>query len=583
MDGSAGGAGAATAPGAGRGAWAAVAAAYVGLAVSLTWPAAARLGELVPGSPAGDLWNSLWSLWFAWQADGLPPWTTRLLDHPDGGSLAVADPLGALLAWPLGALVGLEGAYTLLVIGHIAAAGLVGHAFSAALLADAGRPAGPLWTPAWIAGVGCAAAPVLISAVHNGSSEAIAFAPAVLAAWGAWRVARTGRGLGITALGLALSTLASGYSAVVGALFVGSFALLGVRGGSGTWKPRWGALLLGLALSGPVAGLQLHAAGAEDNLVGIKTARETALVRRTTGAADPRAYVIPGDFRSPDFREISRYGEDFIHCTYLGGALLLLGAMAAGRRRAPRALVLGGALGLGLSLGPVWVMDGAAVIFADERALPLPYLLLEGLPGLSALSLLWRLGQAPAVALALIAPLAVADRPRLGPLVALAVLVELRVLSPVAGLPAVSDARPAPAVAALAAAPPGAVVNFPVVGGRAFLHEQAHHGKPLAGTLNFPNNPAAQRWWRGALAEIERLGGADGVGGRCPALREALARRARAERVRYVAAHADPTARPDMHDGAVAALVACVPPLPAAPPVADGGPHARPLTVFPLW
>ena len=106
---------------------------------------------------------------------------------------------------------------------------------------------------------------------------------------------------------------------------------------------------------------------------------------------------------------------------------------------------------------------GSAWIFADERAMPLPYLLLEPLPGFSSLSLLWRLGLAPALALGIAASAAVAGR-RWAPVVAVAaILLDGVLLSPL-GRPGHAPTGIAPAIAALKEAPDGAVLNFPVVG-----------------------------------------------------------------------------------------------------------------------
>ena len=91
-----------------------------------------------------------------------------------------------------------------------------------------------------------------------------------------------------------------------------------------------GALLVGAVLAAPVAWVARSLATAEDNVVGIKTDKEIATVRRTIGPADPVGFFMPGDYRSPDFRELSRYGEEYIHCHYLGwiGILAAFGALA---------------------------------------------------------------------------------------------------------------------------------------------------------------------------------------------------------------------------------------------------------------
>jgi hypothetical protein len=108
---------------------------------------------------------------------------------------------------------------------------------------------------------------------------------------------------------------------------------------------------------------------------------------------------------------------------------------------------------------------------------------------------------------------------------------------------------------ALAGEPDGAVMNFPVVGGRAYLYEQTVHHKVLTGGLNFPNNNASRRVWKEALANVDAAPAA---------LAAAVTRAARAEGVRYLVVHQDPMARPDMHDTAVRALAD------AFAPIAEG-------------
>ncbi len=546
--------------------------AYGLLAGILTWPAIGGLGEVVPGSDRADLWDSLWSMWFVQQAvsDGAWPLHTTLLNHPSGGALLVTDLPAALFGLLSIPLLGLPAAYTALVLLRLTAAGLAAHGFARALLAERGLPSGA----AFIAGVGYEAAPVLLSGVHNGTSEAFNGAPAALAAWACWSVARRGGGGRIALAGLALlfASLASWYSAVVAFVFAGSIALFGPRG-QGLLR-RVGPLALGLLLVAPFAFLVERSATAPGNLVGIKGARELSLVRRSTGPADPLVYVRGGDFRSPDFRKISRYGEDFLHCAYLGGVLILGAALVSRSARARQGtapLWLGGALGLALSLGPVVVQGGAPLIFLGDRAFPLPYLLVERLPGFSSLSLLYRLGQAPALAAALLASLGWSSRlPRSAPVVVLGILAELRLLSPLQGLPDVSDAQVGPAIAALAQAPAGAVINFPVVGGRGYLFEQTVHGKPLAATLNFPNSLVGKRVWQAMLDRVD-----------LPAARfqAEVARAARKEGIRYVVVHQDPSARPDMHDGAVAALRAARAPLARSGGIGEEGS----IEVYALW
>jgi hypothetical protein len=149
--------------------------------------------------------------------------------------------------------------------------------------------------------------------------------------------------------------------------------------------------------------------------------------------------------------------------------------------------------------------------------------------------LLYRLAWPAMVGIAALAGRGFGDR---WPL-ALVLLLEARLVSPAWNLPEHTDARPASSLVGLAAAPPGAVMNWPVMGGRSYLYEQTFHGKPLAATLNFPNNAASKRVWRAAT---EAMSSAD------EAFRTAVVGAARSGGVRYLVLHEDPVAGPDDHD-----------------------------------
>ncbi len=382
---------------------------YSSLALALTWPALSQLGRAVPGAARTDIWNSLWTLWFGADAllAGHLPYAADLLNHPDGGTLLVSDPLGVLFVTPLLLGVSLPTSYALLVFWRLLLAGLSAHLLARDLIQGAAPGDDRAAMGAWISGVGLASAPVILSAVHNGTSESFNVGWALLSVWAAHRVATGGgaRWVLLTGVLLPLACLASWYAGVVAFFFVGALLLLGA--GDRPWKAglsgRFGALILGLLLTAPLARAFQTAATAPTNLVGIKHSQELDSVRRSTGPADPVGYLRGGDFRSPDFRVISRYGEGFFHCHYLGW-VLMVGALLSLRRRQGTGFVwLAGALGLALSLGPVLVSQASPVILAGDRAVPLPYFLVERLPGFSSLSLVYRLALAPALAAALLA------------------------------------------------------------------------------------------------------------------------------------------------------------------------------------
>lgn len=445
-------------------------------AVVLTWPLAADPAHRVAGGPTTDAFNSLWNLWFVHHAlsHGAVPLHTTLLDPPEGGRIVVADPLNALLGAPLVGVLGEATTYALLVIGHLWLAGFAAHLLGRRL---GGR--------GWVAGIGFQWAPIVLSHVHNGSSEAVSAGVLPLALLAVVNAVERGGAARITLAGMALFTTAfSGWYAGVGAFLVVCTILL--VGWEGTpWRVVAGrllpTLLLGLALAVPYAAAVRSVAEAEDGLVDIKNPDDLARIRRTLGAADPRVFVAPLDFRSPDFRAIEANPSDRVHTAYLGFVLLGL-AVWHGRRRALWLGLLGGVV---LAMGPVVVVDGFP-LSVGGRALPLPYALLERLPGFSSLSLLYRLATVSALLLAVLA-----DRAR--PAWAALVLAEVTLLSPARHLP---DIAPIPApgpVALLRDLPEGIVVNLPVLAGRNFLFEQTIHEKAVAGSLNSGANRAGLR------------------------------------------------------------------------------------------
>ncbi len=540
--------------------------AFATLAVFATWPAAVAPVANVPGAERTDLWDSLWSLWFFAErvANGVAP--TRvdgLLNHPVGGTLWVADPVNAVLATPLVWTIGPAAAWTWLVIAHLTFAGLAAYELGRRL----GGPA-----TAWVAGVVYASAPMLMAHVHNGASEAVGFGWLALAVLAQVDLAFHERPgplrIGAAALAMAVCAAAHWYAAVGAWLVLGALVVT---------APRRLALvtagLLALGLVAPLAVGAHAAATASDNVVGIKTAREIATVRRTIGPADPLAYLAPFDYRSPDFRELSRYGENYIHSPYLGW--IALAAALAGFARsarsgdpAPRAaavaLAVAGTAGLVLACGPVLVQNGGPVILPGRLAVPMPYLLLESVPGFSSLSLTWRLGQVGVLAIAVLAGLAVRGRPAAAAALCIGVLLEGRVVAPTARMPETSDGRHEDAIAALAAEPDGAAMVYPVSGGQSVLYDQAAHHKALTGGLNFPNNNASRKVWKTMLEHRDAPPSE---------FLEATTAAARQQGVRYVIVRLDPNARPDMHDAAVRALKHATEPIAA-------GPNVR---VYRLW
>ena len=439
--------------------------AYALLAVAITFPLALHPSSKVAGAMRSDAFNALWNLWFVHDglAAGKLPVFTTLLDFPHGGQIIVADPLNTLLGFPLVSIFGVATAYALLVLGHLTFAGVAADAL--------GRRLGG---SGWIAGIGYQCAPIVLSHVHNGSSESISagWLPlAVLAAvdlaehGGTRRTVQTGVALFLCAIG--------GWYAGIGAFIVVGGMVVAER----AWRVLPG-IVLALMLVLPVASAIKAVSVAEDGLVDIKNPDDLSRIRRTIGAADPRVFVMPGDFRSPNFRTLEGNPNDYVHTAYLGFVLL---ALATWKGRKP-SLWLAFLAGLILAMGPVVVVNGFPLAI-HGKALPLPYALLEKLPGFSSLSLLYRLATVSAFALAILAD-------RAAPRWAIAVLAETFLLSSARDLPTISDIPDHRAITELGQMGDGAVINLPVSSGRTFLFEQTYHHKPIAGSLNAGINKA---------------------------------------------------------------------------------------------
>ncbi len=532
---------------------------YALLAAWLVGPAWLHPATRLVGGARSDAGNTVWNLWFVARAlaRGEVPLHTTLLHHPDGGVLLVADPLNSLVAVPLTLAVGPVAAWNLLAALHVVAGGLAAHALGRRL---GGR--------GWLAGLGYASAPVVLSHLQNGSSEAVSTAWLALA-WlaladalehgGRARCVRAGLALAACALG--------GWYAGVGA-FAGAVAAVAV-GWTGVEaraaaRRAGAALLVGLALVGPLAAATRAVARDDHGLVQIKSTEDLARVRRTVGAADPRAFVLPGDFRAPDFARLPANPSDRVHTTYLGW---VLGALAAaglwrhrGDRRAWVLAAVGGTCAV-LAMGPVLVLDGAPVALRG-RALPLPYALLERLPGFDALSLLYRLSTATALAAAVLADVGMAARrPRAVPLACVAVLAEVFLASPARHLPEVAELPADTALRTLATAPDGAVLNLPVRPGANYLREQTVHGKPICGALNSGMNVPGLKLLQGLRALRVGKGSAAGV-----------AEQARADGIRYVVLH-DDTLMDDVFVGAALTVRQAFPAL-----ARDGS-----VSIYRLW
>lgn len=520
-------------------------------AIVLTWPAATALGDVVPGSPGTDLWNSLWSLnhWADSLLGGHLPWRVDALDFPSGGSLLVSDPLGATLVFPLVGLFGVSTAYTCLVWFQLTLSGFIVHRFAAEYLVWR-RGSGKVGHGPWVSGLTFMTAPLIASHIHNGATEALSSGFTALAVWMLWRsaVLPSVRNIVTAGLALTLAGLAHGYGGVVAGVFAVAIAILGVGDGTPRYAlRRWLPVLLGCLLTAGIFGAMNSVHQADDALLEIKSAQQVSDALRSTGSADPLTYVLPGAHRSPDFREVSKHDERFMHVHYLGFVLIGLSVWACIRRRRHTGVfVLGGLVCMVLSLGPVLMRSARPVLFSGDMAVPLPFLLLEYSPILEMMSLPWKLALGPVLAVSMLAGLALDLRGRRLALAAVALCcVEARMLSPAAEIPGVVSTAPEASIVALRSAPEGAVINYPLQPGRPYLAEQVIHGKPIAGMLNQVANTQAMRLW--GRIRTESQSDPD-------TFHRAVSSTAERLGIRYLVIHADPDAEPDVYSQAVIEL-----------------------------
>jgi len=496
------------------------------LAVGLIWPGVRSPTEAVPGGLRTDLWNTLWSLDFGREAilGGHAPWTIDVLAYPQGGVIPPADPLGMLFFVLFGGL-GTALAYNLLVVVRLALCGFLAHRFAAELAQTHGASPEAARAGAWVAGVTMTGAPVLLAGVHNGTSEAFSGAGLTCAVWMCWRAAEGRGGLLPAALALLWAGLASWYSAVAAFVFAGLIAVLSGRGRP--WLKRFGPLVLGLVLVLPwlLLVIDLLQPGGSRPLSAVDPAT-LATTRDTVGAAKLGSWFSWQAARDLGIRAPMEAGQGYLHTTFVPWALWV-GAVAGlrGIWARERALLVGGAACFLLSLG--------SFLTVGEAELPMPFALLDELPGFATLALNWRFGTGTLLVLALIAARAAAGwRPRSRWALILAVALQTRFLSPVAGGVPAMDIRPEPVLLALADAPEGAVVHLPMKGQQATLYAQRIHRKPITAELNSGGERGLAFWdvARDHLLRNDEAGFLEAV--------EGLG-------VRYLVVHVDPALRAD--------------------------------------
>jgi hypothetical protein len=362
------------------------AAACLGLAAVATWPLLATPVTRLVGHPDVDVTNHAWGPWWWWitLGRGGVPWETTLLATPRGGVLWFIDPFLAGVGATMVGLVGLVGAYNLVILLYVALAAASGRSLA--------RAFGASERAAWVAAAAVATSPYLLCEIHNGVSEAVGVCWSTFALAAARRAlaapgpdvdrARWLRAWGVTGLWLAAAAAGTWYYGLATGLTIGAWALAAARPAPGTPPSErrerlrahvGGAVLagaVGVVVSSPVLAL-VHASISDPASLVVRgdvsdAVRDFLLAHN---AVDPLAFVAPLGFQSVD---LAARGEAFLHSSYLGLVALALAAYALRARPALRLVALGLVPAAVLSLGAYLWMGGGWVTVASFR-LPLPF------------------------------------------------------------------------------------------------------------------------------------------------------------------------------------------------------------------
>ena len=480
----------------------------------------------IPGAERSDVWNALWSLhWFAESVLDFDFSFQTPLNHPTGGRLWPADLLHSLLILPLIPFFSIGTSYTVLCICLHTLLGWATHQWVCALQSK-GHPLVP-----FVAGLALQSSSIVLVAIHNGSSEAMGGCWVVLALWHFCVLVKHDKWQYRTTFWCVLAFWSSWYLALVTGIYALAILLTHNRI---SWRSPLISLSVAFILTCPLAWLSLEFSAGAENLLRIKSPAALEQVRRTVGGAEVLSYFWP-THRSPDFRFISRFGEQFVHSTYLGWGLIL--TVLSAWRYIPRWVWISGGLCFLLSLGPVLIINAEPFVWDDRFAIPMPYFFIENWPGFNHLSLLFRL--AFGVQLAAILAMIYLQRPIRDWIIILAVVLTENIAhATYQGVPQVTALPPVSAVRLIADEPDGGVAYYPHVAARPTLYLQLFHQKPVAAGLNFPHNAASKRIWMTAL-EAEHASGTQ--------FKLKVAEVARKGQIRYLVLMNDPSAMPDVY------------------------------------
>ena len=500
------------------------------------------------GAPISDLSNGVWSLWYF--ADNLLNgdlnFCDTALNYPTGGCLVPADWTGLLWMVPLLLFTDPIAAFNGTMYAQTVMIGFGLYLLHQAWFPSVSTPSATKnYSPSALhAAILVQLSTIVRTGLHNGSTEVLSLGWVLLGLLG-WNQVLKGYLLGWF---LILPVIATSWYGVVG------FVLIALIQGLLHWRARgccftrtsltFGAMVF-LIWGGFVYWVLQQSKGTGD-LLRIKGAAEMDSVRRTIGSADPLTYVVPWSYSSPDFTEVSRFGEQFVHSAYIGWVVLGTCLWGVYKRRRHWLLWVSVCVAI-LSLGPVLVMKGEPVI-VGSLGIPLPYFALESLPLFDHLTLLYRLSWVPIVGLTCLATTYWNKRYQWGFL--LFAVCESIALSPVRSLPNCTDVSTLEVLEILQEQPSGAIGFYPLQGGRPYMMSQLWHHQPMATTLNFPANSASIK-----ILETMRLHQTAGD----EEFKRAVVKESKRRGIRYWIVDRDPSIMPDTYLQGVEKVTALFP------------------------
>ena len=369
------------------------------LAVLVTWPAVRDFATQVPGDLIADRDQNLWNLWWTREAIARPtnPFQTDLLYYPYGAPLyyhTLALPLGLIGLLPQ-ALLGLPAAYNTVLLVAFTLGGY--GAFRLALYALRGRDLGrmSLVGAAFLGGLVFAFTPYTLDAL-KGQPEVLSlqWMPFFAEGWlRATDSARRGALWWTWAVGAGVFFALAAYSSLYYALYLVVFALVHLAYmGIVSARERKGAAFTSggqVAVVAGVIGLVIALPLLEGLWAGRDNPRlavEADPAHRLAHSADLLSFFAPPhDHPLGDaWRDRPGVNEppihDYVMLGYVAFALAVLGGVVAWKRPGTPFWVGLGLVALVLAMGP------RLQVARNVTGIPLPFALLDNLPGMDAIA-----------------------------------------------------------------------------------------------------------------------------------------------------------------------------------------------------